>query len=82
MAEFPMGDGMTWIKHTMTVFVEVGLPLWETHMYTAWYFWDIAGDEFGLVRGFDVPFDLVGDWDSSIITPIDGELTSAKVSLA
>ena len=81
-AEFPIDDGMTWIKHTTTVFVEIRLPLWKTHVYTSWYFRDAVGDEFGPVRGFDIPFDLIGDWDSSAIPPIDGELTSAKVSLA
>ncbi|XP_056160854.1 uncharacterized protein LOC130135473 [Syzygium oleosum] len=39
-------------------------------------------DEFGPVRGFDVPFDGVGDWDPSAIPPPDGELTSLDTSLA
>ena len=40
------------------------------------------GMNFGPVRGFDVPFDLVGDWDPTAIPPIDGELMSTEVSLA
>ena len=56
-----MGDGVTWIRHTMTVLIEVGLPLWEANVYTAWYFRDVDEDEFGPVRGFNVPFDLVGE---------------------
>ena len=82
VAEFPMGDNFTWIKHTSTVFVDVGLPLFEENRYTAWFFRDDAGDEFGPVRGFDVPFDLVGDWDPTVVPPIDGELISTEVSLA
>ena len=39
-------------------------------------------DEFGPVRGFDVPFDGVGDWDSLAVPPPDGELTSLEASLA
>ena len=34
------------------------------------------------MRGFDVPFDLIRDWDPTAIPPIDGELTSTEVSLA
>ncbi|KAI6671814.1 hypothetical protein NL676_006699, partial [Syzygium grande] len=43
---------------------------------------DEEGTEFGPVRGFDVPFDLVGDWDPSAIPPINEELIGAEVSLA
>ena len=71
VVEFPMVDGMTWIRHTTIVFVEVGLPLWETNVYTAWYFRNADGDEFGPVRGFEVPFDLVEDWDPIAIPLID-----------
>ncbi|XP_056171255.1 uncharacterized protein LOC130139269 [Syzygium oleosum] len=39
-------------------------------------------DEFGPVRGFDVPFDGVGDWDPFAIPPHDGEMTSLDTSLA
>ncbi|XP_056159964.1 uncharacterized protein LOC115677549 [Syzygium oleosum] len=39
-------------------------------------------DEFGLVRGFDVPFDGVGDWDPSAIPPPDSKMTSHETSLA
>ncbi|XP_030473991.2 protein Ycf2-like [Syzygium oleosum] len=39
-------------------------------------------DEFGPVRGFDVPFDGVGDWDPSAIPPPDGQMTSLDTSLA
>ena len=72
---------MIWIKRTITVFVEVELPLWEPYVYTTWFFSN-GVDEFVPVRGFDVPFDLVEDWNPFAIPPIDGELTNAKVSLA
>ncbi|XP_030443651.2 uncharacterized protein LOC115665986 [Syzygium oleosum] len=38
-------------------------------------------DEFGPVRGFDVPFDGVEDWDPSAIPPPDGEMASLDTSL-
>ena len=56
-------------------------PPWQTHTYTVWTFRD-GVDEFGPVRGFDVPFNEVGDWDSSAIPPPDGELNRLETSLA
>ncbi|KAI6680919.1 hypothetical protein NL676_034800 [Syzygium grande] len=42
----------------------------------------VVSDEFSPVRGFDVPFDGVGDWDPSAIPPPDGEMISLETSLA
>ncbi|XP_030458811.1 uncharacterized protein LOC115679362 [Syzygium oleosum] len=39
-------------------------------------------DEFGPVRGFDVPFGGVRDWDPSAIPPPNREMTSLETSLA
>ncbi|XP_056163780.1 uncharacterized protein LOC130137074 [Syzygium oleosum] len=39
-------------------------------------------DELGPLRGVDVPFDGIGDWDPSAIPLPDGEMTSLKTSLA
>ncbi|XP_056162435.1 uncharacterized protein LOC130136254 [Syzygium oleosum] len=72
---------MTWVKHTSVVWVDIELPLWQAYTYTAWMFKD-GIDEFGPVRGFNVPFDGVGDWDPSAIPPPDGEMTSLETSLA
>ena len=47
----------------------------------AWMFRDRI-DEFGPVRGFDVPFDSFSDWDPVAIPPPDGELTRVEASLA
>ena len=58
--EYPVDENYTWIKHTLTLWVDVGHPLWQAHTYTAWMFRD-GPDEFGPVTGFDVPFDGVED---------------------
>ena len=79
--EYPIDENRTLIKHTLIVWVDIGLPPWQVHIYTAWIFKD-GMDEFGPVRGFDVPFDGVGDWDPVAIPLPDGELTSAEISLA
>ena len=81
VVDYPINDNMTWIKHTTVVWVDIGQPLWQGHIYTAWCFQDNM-DEFGLVRGFDVSFDGVGDWDPSAIPPPEGEMTNLDTNLA
>ena len=76
-----MGDNYTWIRHNLVVWVDVGLQFWQAHTYSVWMFRD-GEDEFGPIRGFDVPFDGVGDWNPAAVPPPDGELTSTEVSVA
>ncbi|XP_056158562.1 uncharacterized protein LOC130134844 [Syzygium oleosum] len=73
--EFPIDEQYTWIKHTSEIQVDVGVPEWQTHTYTAWTFRDGA-KEFGPARGFDAPYNAFGDWDPFTVPPLDGELTS------
>ncbi|XP_030456595.1 uncharacterized protein LOC115677555 [Syzygium oleosum] len=75
--EYPIGNNQAWIKRTIIVYVDVGLPELQPNKYMAWCFKDEL-DEFGPVRSFDAPFDGVGDWDPSAVPPPDGELTSTE----
>ena len=76
MAEYPKGNGDTYIRHFTTVRVDVSEQHFQAHKYIDWCFRDYSRT-YRPLRTFDVLFNGLGDVDRQCA---DEDLASLEVS--